>query len=115
MRSWRPRLPSPRVERRLFGGAPGPGWRQPGFRLAWLAPSAAALILVALLTLDRTPEGLSGGVGSRPFVAVISSNLSSPSNVIAVPISDLRSGITQAIPVSSRAFPFNPAAAAPTY
>lgn len=115
LRSWRPRPPSPRVERRLFAGALGPGWRQPGFRPVWLAPSAAALLLVALLSFDRTPEGLSGGAGSRPFVAVISSNLSSASNMMAVPISGLAPGVTQAIPVPSRTFPLNPGAAPPNY
>jgi hypothetical protein len=115
LRSWNPRPPSPRVEGRLFGGVPKPGWRQPGFRLAWLAPSVAAFILVALLTLDRTPEGLSGGAGSLPFVAVVSSNLSFPSNIIAVPISGLRPGVTQAISVAPGALEVRPAGLAPRY
>ena len=88
LRSWTPRRPSRKIEERLFRPTPAEAERAPSFRFAWLAPSAAALVLVGLLIFDRTPQGLSGGTVRHPIVAMVSSNFSSPSNLIA-PVSNV--------------------------
>lgn len=95
LRSWTPRRPSPNVERQLFGQRLSRE-SQPTFRFAWLAPSAVALLLVGLLVSNRAPDGLHATKTPRPIVAVVCSNLSFPSNVIALPIDSLSGSTTQA-------------------
>ena len=89
LRSWTPRRPSQKIEERLFRPTPAEPERAPSFRFAWLAPSAAALVLVGLLIFDRTPQGLNVGTVRYPIVAMVSSNLSSPSSLIALPVSNV--------------------------
>ena len=69
LRLWKPRLPSGRLERRLFpltgGGRPAaPAW------LHWFAPAMACL-LFATLAVNSPDTPLPGG---QPMLAVIMSN-----------------------------------------
>lgn len=73
LRSWRPRRPSPRLKRRLFG-AEDP--REAAIlSLRWLAPAVACLFLA--LTIASQEPGFTA-VSSRPepMMGLISSNLS---------------------------------------
>src|ERR1035441_2369833 len=73
---WTPRRPSVRLERRLFavGGAPA-GALLP-FRVTWLAPVTAALMLMCVLFNQRYGPGLSASASPGSMVAMILSNQS---------------------------------------
>src|SRR5437660_11681937 len=93
LRTWAPRRPSARVEQRLFA-APQPVAATPGgtrnteyairnthdasppFRLSWLAPATAALLLTCVLFNPRNGATLAGSANSAPLVAMIMSNQS---------------------------------------
>ena len=86
LRSWAPRRPSGRLERRILKAAavaPSPDRQSPitdhpspGFRLRWLAPATAALVLLCVLYNQRTGDSLGGSTNASPFVAMILSNRS---------------------------------------
>lgn len=84
LRSWVPRRPSSSFRRRwaasqqaaaLAVGAPvitDPP--VPGFRLRWLAPATAALVLLCVLFSQREGGSAGGATNSGPLVAMILSN-----------------------------------------
>ena len=84
LRSWVPRRPSAKLERRLFArqAAPAVASYQPpvthhlGFRLRWVAPATAALVLLCVLYNQRAGDSFGGGTNSRHIVAMILSNQS---------------------------------------
>ncbi len=86
LRSWVPRRPSARLERRLFavaGSEPnlaGSALRDPQlapvFKLSWLAPMTAALVLLGILFSQHTSPAISGVANNPPMVALILSNQS---------------------------------------
>ena len=71
LRSWKPRRPSARLERRLFP-ARNPSARPAPALAQWLAPAMACLLFA---TLALHPPG-SSVPGSQPLLAVILSNQS---------------------------------------
>lgn len=82
LRSWAPRRPSARLEAQLFPHvatvpeveAP---WRpQLSFRLRWLAPATAGLVLLCVMFNQRYGSSINGATNSGPFLALISSNQS---------------------------------------
>ena len=82
LRSWVPRRPSARLERRLFRppfiptAAPAAvAAAPPAFRLSWFAPAAAALLLVCLFFNQHNNSALSPA-NTGPLVAMIPSNQS---------------------------------------
>src|SRR2546430_920439 len=85
LRSWQPRRPSARLEQSLFGEhRPEPAAvkvtlnAQPAlpFRLSWLAPAAAALMLICALFNPRNTSTLSSSASAGPMVALMMSNQS---------------------------------------
>ena len=76
LRSWVPRRPSARLERRLFGQRRAASEPAPAFRLNWLAPVTAAVVLVSVLFSQRTSPAISGSPSSAPMVALMLSNQS---------------------------------------
>jgi hypothetical protein len=72
LRSWQPRRPSPRINRKLFGAA-SPG-ETAGLSLRWLAPAVACLFLA--LTIVNQEPGLSSSSRHQPLMGLVSSNLS---------------------------------------
>ena len=74
--SLRPRRPSARLERRLFGRRPVPADLWAGFRMSWLVPATAALALTCVLFNEHSGLSLSPSAGSGPMVAMILSNQS---------------------------------------
>jgi hypothetical protein len=87
LRSWAPRRPSARLERRLFARPPAPApvaeRRTPDtdstaahFRLSWLAPATLALLLMCVLVNQRNLPGSSPAANSGPIVALELSNQS---------------------------------------
>ena len=79
LRSWAPRRPSARVERRIFAQKPAPEEPAPAFRLSWLAPATAAVLLMTVLFSQHTSPAISGSASSAPMVALILSNQSAAS------------------------------------
>jgi len=86
LRSWAPRRPSPKLAKRLFAsaaaiaGASGPPavtrHESPPFRLSWLAPAVAAVLLMCVLFNQRGGSMLSGSPDSGAMVGMIVSNQS---------------------------------------
>ena len=73
---WRPRRPSKRLERRLFGAGPVQAEALLPFRFTWLAPATAMLALMCVLFNQRYGPGLYGSGSHGPLVALILSNQS---------------------------------------
>jgi hypothetical protein len=73
---WTPRRPSARLERRLFGVGAAPAEALLPFRVTWLAPVTAALMLMCVLFNQRYGPGLSASASPGPLVAMILSNQS---------------------------------------
>jgi hypothetical protein len=73
LRSWAPRRPSAKLELRLFPARPSAVETSPPFRLSWLAPAAAALLLMGLLAAQHT-NPLLNPARSNPMFAEILSN-----------------------------------------
>ena len=73
---WTPRRPSARLERRLFAAAPAPAEALLPFRVTWLAPVTAALMLMCVLFNQRYGASLTGPGAPAPMVAMILSNQS---------------------------------------
>jgi hypothetical protein len=76
LRSWVPRRPSARLERRIFSRQPNPEEPPRIRRLTWLAPATAALLLITVISSQRSSPALSNGSSSGPLVAMILSNQS---------------------------------------
>jgi hypothetical protein len=76
LRLWTPRHPSARLERRLFAGGPAAAEALLPFRVTWLAPVTAALMLMCVLFNQRYGPGLSAAANPCPMVAMIMSNQS---------------------------------------
>ena len=84
LRSWAPRRPSAKLERRLFASqsATGVASYQPpvthhlGFRLRWVAPATAAFVLLCVLYNQRAGDSLGGAPGSGHIMAMVLSNQS---------------------------------------
>ncbi|MGA2864446.1 MAG: hypothetical protein ABSF95_08150 [Verrucomicrobiota bacterium] len=75
LRSWVPRRPSASLEKRLFGRRPAGAVPPPGFRLNWLAPATAAVLLAGLF-LSQHYNAHIGSSNAGPIVAMILSNQS---------------------------------------
>jgi hypothetical protein len=73
---WTPRRPSARLERRLFAVAPAPAVALLPFRLTWLAPATAALMLMCVLFNQHFGPALSSSACPGPMVAMLLSNQS---------------------------------------
>ena len=76
LRLWTPRHPSARLERRLFAGGPAAAEALLPFRVTWLAPVTAALMLMCVLFNQRYGPALSAAANPGPMVAMILSNQS---------------------------------------
>ena len=84
LRSWRPRRPSAKLERRLFASQVTrevssyrpPITHQLGFRLRWVAPATAAFVLLCVLYNQRAGDSLGGGTSSGHIMCMILSNQS---------------------------------------
>src|SRR5215472_1519283 len=84
LRSWVPRHPSPRFEQRCVAARRAAAMAiaapdildepAPVFRLRWLAPATAALVLLCVLFNQREGGGVGGSTNSGPLVAMILSN-----------------------------------------
>jgi hypothetical protein len=77
LRSWVPRRPSAKLRQRLFAqpsSAAAP--EEPVFRLSWLAPAAATLLLMCVLFNQRNGPTISVTGSSEPVFAMILSNRS---------------------------------------
>ena len=115
MLSWTLRRPSARLERRLFVAGPAVAEALPSFRLSWLAPATAALMLMCVVFNQRQAGTLSGAASPGPLVAMILSNQSAaaylPGSVQAernnLPANAFQR--TSAQGVSVRRFPVSPA------
>ena len=84
LRSWAPRRPSAKLERRLFASEASaataiqspPITHNLGYRLRWVAPATAAFVLLCVLYNQRAGDSLGGGTHSGHIVAMILSNQS---------------------------------------
>jgi hypothetical protein len=76
LHSWTPRRPSARLERRLFAVGAVPAEALLPFRVTWLAPATAALMLTCVLFNQRYGPALSAAASPGPMVAMILSNQS---------------------------------------
>ena len=74
LRSWAPRRPSAKLERRLF---PSPAPEEPPvrFRLSWLAPASVTLLLMGLFLTQHNSPAI-GSASPGPIIAMILSNQS---------------------------------------
>jgi len=75
LRSWAPRRPSAGLERRLFRQPVPQTTPEPRFRLSWMPPAMAALMLLCVLFNQHSSQVLSSA-GSNSMVAVALSNQS---------------------------------------
>ena len=75
LRSWVPRRPSAKLERRLFPASPPADEPAAPLRLYWLAPATAALLFMGLFLNQHFNPALSSA-NPVPIVAVALSNLS---------------------------------------
>jgi hypothetical protein len=76
LRSWIPRRPSAKLERRLFAARPTPAEALPAFRFSWVPAATAMLALMCVLVNQRHGVSSSVGSGVGPMVAMILSNQS---------------------------------------
>ena len=91
LRSWKLRRPSAKLEERLFasrrsGRPEGVATvetaavirrhHSPSFRLGWLAPVTAAMLLICALFNQRNSATIAGSFESAPMVALMMSNQS---------------------------------------
>ena len=84
LRSWAPRRPSAKLERRLFASQAAtavadyqpPVSHHAGFRLRWVAPATAAFVLLCVLYNQRAGDSLGGGTSSGHIMAMVLSNQS---------------------------------------
>src|SRR6266436_3642012 len=74
LRSWAPRRPSAKLNQRLFAQPAVEREPQPTFRFAWLAPAAAAFLLMGVLFNQHNNSAISGSGRSNEMVAMIVSN-----------------------------------------
>jgi hypothetical protein len=72
LRSWVPRRPSARLERRLFGPRPAP--HKPAFGFRWLAPVTAAFVVLCVLMTQHNGPSNSLATPSNTMVAAALSN-----------------------------------------
>ena len=93
LRAWRPRRPSAGLRHRIFAAqAPG-SFAQPAssialappppFRLSWLVPATATMLLLCVLSSQRNGATLAGSANSGPLVAMILSNQSAAASLPA--------------------------------
>ena len=75
LRSWVPRRPSARLERHLFRRPRAAEDAAPAFRLGWLPPATAALLLLCVLFNQHSSQAISSA-GSNSMVAMALSNQS---------------------------------------
>jgi len=75
LRSWVPRRPSAALERRLFRQPVPETVSEPPFRLSWMPPAMAALMLICVLFNQHNSRTFSSA-GSSSMVAVALSNQS---------------------------------------
>jgi hypothetical protein len=76
LHSWTLRRPSARLERQLFAIAAAPPEALLPFRLTWLAPATAALMLTCVMFNQHYGSAFSASVNPGPMVAMILSNQS---------------------------------------
>ena len=74
--SWTLRRPSARLERRLFAVGTAPAEALLPFRLTWLAPATALLMLTCVLFNQRYAPNLYASSSPSPLMAMILSNQS---------------------------------------
>ena len=74
MRSWVPRHPSAKLKKRLFAPATVAAEPEPTFRFAWLAPAAAAFLLMGVLFSQHNNSAISGSTRSNEMFAMVGSN-----------------------------------------
>src|SRR5215831_4524121 len=72
LRSWVPRHPSARLERRLFG--PKPLTNSTGLGFRWLAPVTAAFVVLCVLMTQRNGPSNSLATPSNTMIAAALSN-----------------------------------------
>jgi hypothetical protein len=75
LRSWVPRRPSKRLKARLFGQPLPSEVPEPSFRLSWLPPATAVLLLLCVLFNQHSSQAISSA-SSNSMVAVALSNQS---------------------------------------
>lgn len=75
LRSWVPRHPSAKLEQRLFARRRAAAESPPAFRLSWLAPAMAAMLLVCLFFNQHNAATL-GPDRPGPMIASLVSNQS---------------------------------------
>ncbi len=75
LRSWAPRRPSASLEKRLFARRPAAAEPPTPFRLKWLAPAMAGLLLLGLVLYGHSNTA-AGSSNPVPMVAMILSNQS---------------------------------------
>jgi hypothetical protein len=75
LRSWAPRRPSARLKPKLFAEPLPEEEREPTFRLSWLPPATAVLLLLCVLFNQHNSQAISSA-GSNSMVAVALSNQS---------------------------------------
>jgi hypothetical protein len=113
LRSWAPRRPSAKLERRLFPHRPSPAEASPAFRLGWLAPATATLLLVGLLYNQRGATSL-GSSDGPPLIlldhSVPEANYPPADAFVGRSVPAGRSVPTHFTPVSYRLLSTNPAA-----
>jgi hypothetical protein len=78
LRSWVPRRPSARLKRRLFRQPTPAQEPEASFRLSWMPPATAALLLLCVLFNQHSSQAISSA-GSNAMVAVAISNQSAVS------------------------------------
>jgi len=76
LRSWAPRRPSARVEKRLFPGRVAEVLAPTAFKAGWLAPAAAFVVLGLALIGQRNSSPFTPAVDGGRMVAIIVSNQS---------------------------------------
>jgi hypothetical protein len=86
LRSWAPRRPSAKLERRLFAGQigleldpreePDVTGHLHGLRLGWLVPAVAAFLLLCMLLNQRQSKSPGDATNAGHLLAVISNNQS---------------------------------------
>src|SRR6478736_5169974 len=75
LRSWVPRRPSAKLRRKLFSRAASANDPEPSFRLSWLPPATAGLLLLCVLFNQHSSQAISSA-GANSMVAVALSNQS---------------------------------------
>lgn len=85
LRSLKPRRPSPRVERRIFGSVAAPFWPRRAELWSWLTP--VAVCALTFLVQAARQQVVRGGAEGGGFFATFIVNTASSSNVASYTLS----------------------------